>query len=252
MKIGSLFAVRKLGDSEGTLLENCADKDPRLASLGIYFEEKSSMNDLFKYIHENVPDPDHCMKLLTKSQKAVIDLLIAQSNYGSYTEAVVDAIGSVDKILERFHDDSVVVSFDSPEYDVDDAVIDDYDTEEVREEKVGASDEEPAPYKEPEQPVQVEEQAKDPERDRLTEVHQMVTAISRYLGIDPNAVAGQEEIEVNAVREAVGCIFNASSASLKSALLNVFVNTAETGKDVSLCAHFFAKLIQYMDLDELK
>ena len=76
---GSFFAVRKLGDSDGILLENCADKDQRLATLGIYFEE-SAMNDLVKYIYENVPEPDHCMKLLNKSRQSVLGLLLAQSS----------------------------------------------------------------------------------------------------------------------------------------------------------------------------
>lgn len=72
------------------------------------------------------------------------------------------------------------------------------------------------------------------------------------MGLIPNAVAGQEEIEVNAVREAVGCIFNASSASLKSALLMFSSTQLRQGKMFRYVLHFFAKLIQYMDLDELK
>lgn len=252
---GSLFAVRKLGDSDGILLENCADKDQRLATLGIYFEE-SAMNDLVKYIYENVPEPDHCMKLLNKSRQSVLGLLLAQSSYGSYTDAVIAEIGSVDSILQKFHDDSVVISLDTQDYDVDDAVVDDFVAEEPEEESAGASKVEAEPYKEVEQKDEPEEapreEQRDEPRDRVVEIHQMVTAIARYLGIDPSSVAGREEIEANAVKEAVGCIFNASSASLKSALLEVFVNANNTGRDISMCANFFALLIQYMNLDEIQ
>lgn len=243
-KFGSLFAVRKLGDSDGILLENCAEKEQRLASLGIYFEE-SATNELVKYIYDTVPEPDHCIKLLNSNKQNVLILLLAQSQYSSFTEAVIDFAGSVDNILKKFHDDSVVFSLDTPEYDVDDAIVDDT----IKEEKTGAIENNKEDYKEIEQTTQ--EVSTEPS-DRISEIYQIVMAISRYLGVDTTAAIGREEIEANAVKEAVSCIFNSSSASLKGALLAVFVDAVDTGKDVSLCANFFAKLIQHMNLDELK
>ena len=119
---GDLLSIHKLGYSDGILLENCGEKENSLMSLGIYFDY-SEENHLFEFIKETISESEHCINLYKVNPNAVFSMLLSTTNYSSFTEYMVNYVGSVDDILDKFNVDSLLSAMgttDLPEIKIPD------------------------------------------------------------------------------------------------------------------------------------
>lgn len=127
---GDLLSIHKLGYSDGILLENCGEKENSLMSLGVYFDY-SEENHLFEFIKSTISESEHCINLYKVNPSAVFSMLLSTTNYSSFTEYMINYVGSVDDILDKFNVDSLLSAMgttDLPEITIPDNSSDLEDT----------------------------------------------------------------------------------------------------------------------------